>query len=60
MKKFDRVSIESSAEYHTAEHEVFLSFCDDDGAVAFQEWLTLHGWEAFAKWLKKNGHGDLL
>jgi hypothetical protein len=33
-----------------AEHEILLSFHDDDGAIAFHEWWRERGGEEFAEW----------
>lgn len=38
---------------HAAEHEVFLSFRDDDMGHAFREWWAEKGAAAFAKWFPK-------
>ncbi|MHC4757196.1 MAG: hypothetical protein ACYTE8_00915 [Planctomycetota bacterium] len=35
-----------------AEHEMFLSFNSYDQALAFAEWLTPQGLDAFKEWLK--------
>ena len=34
-----------------AEHEVFLSFNNDEDAVAFQEWLQEEGLAKFDEWM---------
>lgn len=36
-----------------ADHEVFLSFRNDDDAIFFREWWNDVGVKAFAKWLDK-------
>lgn len=37
-----------------AEHEVFMSFNDDDDAVAFRDWWAEVGAEEFQDWLNKS------
>lgn len=37
-----------------AEHEVFISFNNDSGAVKFHEFWYTEGKEAFEKWQEKN------
>lgn len=39
---------------HVAEHEVFMSFNDDDDAIGFREWWHAEGSEHFNKWLEEN------
>jgi len=36
------------------EHEVLISFQDDEGACAFNEWWYDGGYKAFFKWAEKN------
>jgi hypothetical protein len=39
-----------SMSYDLAEHELFLSFNDDDQAIVFEEWLYETGLDKFAKY----------
>mgnify|MGYP001573322396 CR=1 FL=1 len=41
------------------EHEILLSFYDDDGAYAFETWWTLEGSQVFANWIVRN-HPELV
>lgn len=43
------VEIQHSFVRHVAEHEVLLSFLDDEAALAFQEWWADEGYVQFAK-----------
>ena len=49
--RFTRVEIAEEVTRHSHEHEVFLSFTDDDGAIAFEEWWNTEGPRAFNEWL---------
>ena len=56
-----RVTQNEEITYHPAEHEIFLSFHDDQGARAFSDWLTDAGWEAFIAWGKEHKeHGEYM
>lgn len=46
-------TIETETTVRFAEHELFLSFTNDDDAVLFYEWLNSKGTEAFLKWRSK-------
>ena len=37
-----------------ADHEVFMSFNDDDDAIKFREWWTNEGSIVFNDWLEEN------
>ena len=37
-----------------AEHEILMSFYDDDGAYSFEEWWVLEGSQVFAEYIVKN------
>lgn len=50
-EKFERVSIEEDRVVSFHEHEVLLSFYDDAGALAWNEWWYAEGSKAFKKWL---------
>lgn len=52
-KKFDRVEIKDEITTHLAEHEILLSFFDDDGAYSFSEWFEEEGKILFQNWLRK-------
>lgn len=52
--KFDRVEIQQEIFRRLAEHEVFLSFTDDIGAEAFQDWWYNFGAELFGQWYEEN------
>ena len=36
------------------DHEVFMAFNDDDGAIAFRMWWKNEGSESFDNWFKDN------
>ena len=38
-----------------ADHELFLSFNDDDQCIAFVAWLNEEGFELFKAWAELNG-----
>lgn len=42
--------------YHVPDHEVVLSFNDDEHAYAFHDWWGLVGGQAFVKWVKTERH----
>lgn len=46
----DIFSIETETTVRFAEHEIFLSFTNDDDAILFYEWLNSKGKKAFVKW----------
>jgi hypothetical protein len=55
MKQFK--DVEFLYEYpsnHVCEHEVFMSFTNDDDAMSFRTWWDEDGSKLFAKWLKTN------
>lgn len=63
MSNFKRVSLETKLRANTDgmpvfrdcyEHETLMSFFDDDGNYAFNEWWSEEGSELFNKWVKKN------
>jgi hypothetical protein len=56
--KFKRVDLKQEKQVHFAEHEILLSFYDDLGAEAFQEWWNEVGSESFAEWIKRNSKYD--
>lgn len=35
-----------------ADHEVYIAFDRDSEAIAFREWLSLEGFDAFKHWLE--------
>ena len=37
-----------------AEHEVFMSFVNDDDALLFREWFDEIGEDLFNEWVKNN------
>lgn len=43
-------TIETEMVTRCAEHEIFLSFVNDDDAVLFYEWMNSKGGKAFLKW----------
>lgn len=54
LKKF--TDVDFCREYprgRVAEHEVFMSFNNDDDAIAFQDWWNAEGAAAFGKWLPR-------
>ena len=40
------------------EHEILLSFYDDDGSYAFEEWFVSVGREQFRQWLTERSNND--
>lgn len=42
---------------YIADHEVLLSFSDDQHAFVFGDWMFEHGWELFKKYYA--GHPDV-
>jgi hypothetical protein len=54
-KQFVDVSFpEQYPQQEVAEHEVLLSFFNDDDATNFRIWWELQGSYKFAQWLEKN------
>ena len=49
-KKFLRLDMPREMVHHVAEHEVMMSFWDDEGAVAFNEWWDFYGSALFKKY----------
>ena len=47
---FERVVKGMRLSRDLAEHEVFMSFNDDSGAYAFQDWWSEEGEKQFAEW----------
>lgn len=47
--QFDRVSTPREITHRIAEHEVLLSFYDDEAALAFREWWEDEGSALFKK-----------
>jgi hypothetical protein len=45
--------IKQTIERDVAEHEVFISFCNDDDAALFYEWLESTGMKLFRGWRVK-------
>lgn len=43
--------IKTNKTVHFAEHEIFLSFTNDDGAVAFETWWNSLGKKQFLDWV---------
>jgi hypothetical protein len=54
MKKFERVKLETEVKRRMYDHEVLLSFNDDDGAYAFDEWWNKIGSTLFNEFLKEH------
>jgi hypothetical protein len=48
-EKFSRVSMPEKFERRIAEHEVLMSFYDDEAAYAFREWWEDEGSALFQK-----------
>lgn len=46
--------ISGDISYSVPEHEVLISFDDDDAAAAFYEWWETHGADAFVEYVKEN------
>jgi len=55
--KIERGDVSNQRSVNTSrdvyEHEVFLSFNDDDMAIAFNEWWRKGGFKSFQKFYKK-------
>jgi len=53
--KADEMRVKDEMVIMTADHEVLVSFDEDDAAVAFEQWITSdEGLAAFNAWLQKN------
>jgi hypothetical protein len=52
VSKFKRVDLESSREIHFHDHEILMSFYDDEGCEAFCTWWDKEGSKVFNEWLK--------
>ena len=53
----DRPAINQEIVTRPAEHEIFLSFNDDEDAVRFAEWWESVGFKLFEKWEREyNGN----
>jgi hypothetical protein len=52
--------IKTDAHFSVPEHEILLSFQNDDDAVKFFEWWydDEGGWTTFAEWLQNDTSGD--
>jgi len=55
-ERFENYTLLSETFREVFEHEVFLSFLNDNEAIAFHDWLVLEGMILFKKWLDKNYH----
>jgi len=51
---FTEVSISDEKTVHFAEHEIYMSFTDDEGAEAFEEWWNEAGALNFQQWINKH------
>lgn len=51
-KKFTDVEFEAEVSKRMAEHEVFMSFTNDDDANYFREWWDEKGNEQFESWIR--------
>ena len=49
-KSIEEPDLRTTIERDIHEHEVFISFVNDEDAVLFHEWWQAHGWKAFKKW----------
>lgn len=49
-KKFERVEMPLIINVHIPENEILLSFYDDYGALAFDEWWREYGAGLFGDW----------
>jgi hypothetical protein len=54
MEKFKRVSIVTQSTISIPDHQTLLSFTDDDGSEAFQEWWDEEGSSLFNEWAKNS------
>lgn len=45
--------LQRDVRYSVAEHEILISFNNDDGAYAFHEWWNSVGQKQFVDWVKK-------
>ena len=59
-EKFERVSIKREISRDIHEHEIFLSFHDDEGAEYFSYWFESEGRKQFADYLKRKGKENLI
>lgn len=55
MSQFERnkVGFNNPVTREPHDHELFLSFNDDEDSVDFQEWLQVCGWTAFEQWRRE-------
>lgn len=51
--QFTDYTIRGVVDRHICEHEIFLSFTNDEDAEWFQDWLELHGMMIFADYHRK-------
>lgn len=49
MAKFEDVDLEKESIVRFGEHEILMSFNDDDGAYAFDAWWADEGSEVFGR-----------
>lgn len=61
-KIFTHVTLKAKVYNYGREHEIFLSFVDDVGAIAFCDWWEFSGdgKKAFAKWLRNSEYAYIL
>lgn len=52
MPKFGRVDLDSLKNIHFPDHEILMSFYDDEGCEAFCVWWNTEGSHVFNEWLK--------
>jgi hypothetical protein len=44
--------VRTDAHFSVPEHQILLSFNNDEDALLFLDWWNECGWKAFAKWAK--------
>lgn len=50
-KPYENVTLQGETTHHFAEHEILLSFLNDEDAAFFHEWWGDVGNFAFKKWI---------
>lgn len=58
MGQFTRVDLATETDIHFAEHEILMSFYDDEGCEAFQQWWNEEGSILFNNWLEINDYDE--
>jgi len=54
--KFEDLTFEREVTHHIGEHEIMISFNNDSGAEAFDEWWHDVGSKLFMDWIKEHDY----